>query len=228
MTTAAAPPVDLGRLWTLPGVYAPQADTHLLARALRAEGPTADMDVLDVCTGSGALALLAARCGARVCAIDISMRAVLTARMNAARAGHRVRVLRGDLTGPVAAQRFDLILSNPPYVPAPDVRRPRGHGSERAWDAGPSGRRDLDRICARAPDVLRPRGVLLLVHSGLCGAEETLDRLTASGLRCAVTGRSSVPFGPVMTERLPWLRARGLIGADDDTEELVVIRAERP
>ncbi|OKJ72359.1 HemK2/MTQ2 family protein methyltransferase [Streptomyces sp. CB02460] len=228
MTTTAAPPVDLGRLWTLPGVYAPQADTHLLARALQAEGPAAGMDVLDVCTGSGALALLAARSGARVSAIDISRRAVLTTRLNAARAGHRVRVLRGDLTGPVLGRRFHLIVSNPPYVPAPQARRVRAHGPEVAWDAGLCGRQALDRICAHAHDALHPNGVLLLVHSGLCGAEETLARLTASGLRAAVTSRSSVPFGPVMTARLPWLRARGLLGPRDDTEELVVIRAERP
>ncbi|MFB8208517.1 HemK2/MTQ2 family protein methyltransferase [Streptomyces sp. NPDC056010] len=227
MTTAAAPPVDLGRLWTLPGVYAPQADTHLLARALQAEGPAAGMDVLDVCTGSGALALLAARGGARVSAIDISRRAVLTTRLNAARAGHRVRVLRGDLTGPVGGRRFHLIVSNPPYVPAP-LGRARAHGPQVAWDAGLWGRQALDRICAHAHDALHPNGVLLLVHSALCGAEETLDRLTASGLRAAVTSRSSVPFGPVMTARLPWLRAQGLLGPRDDTEELVVIRAERP
>ncbi|MGW2473839.1 HemK2/MTQ2 family protein methyltransferase [Streptomyces sp. NPDC001665] len=227
MTTTAAPPVDLGRLWTLPGVYAPQADTHLLARALQAEGPAAGMDVLDVCTGSGALALLAARSGARVSAIDISRRAVLTTRLNAARAGHRVRVLRGDLTGPVLGRRFHLIVSNPPYVPAPQGRV-RAHGPEVAWDAGLCGRQALDRICAHAHDALHPNGVLLLVHSGLCGAEETLARLTASGLRAAVASRSSVPFGPVMTARLPWLRARGLLGPRDDTEELVVIRAERP
>ncbi|MFF7338161.1 HemK2/MTQ2 family protein methyltransferase [Streptomyces sp. NPDC008163] len=226
MTTTAAPPVDLGRLWTLPGVYAPQADTHLLARALQAEGPAAGMDVLDVCTGSGALALLAARSGARVSAIDISRRAVLTTRLNAARAGHRVRVLRGDLTGPVLGRRFHLIVSNPPYVPAPQA--PRAHGPQVAWDAGLRGRQALDRICAHAHDALHPNGVLLLVHSGLCGAEETLARLTASGLRAAVAGRASVPFGPVMTTRLPWLRARGLLGPRDDTEELVVIRAERP
>src|SRR4051812_39521913 len=94
MTTAAARSADLGHLWTLPGVYAPQADTHLLAQALHAEGITADMDVLDICTGSGALAVLAAELGARVSAIDISRRAVMTARMNAARAGRRIRVMR--------------------------------------------------------------------------------------------------------------------------------------
>ncbi|WP_406089459.1 HemK2/MTQ2 family protein methyltransferase [Streptomyces sp. NBC_01013] len=225
MTTAAAPPIDLGKLWTLPGVYAPQADTYLLAQALQAEEITADTDVLDVCTGSGALAVLAARMGARVAATDISRRAVLTARMNAARAGQRVRVLHGDLTGPVARHRFDVVVSNPPYVPAPHARR--SHRSAVAWDAGEGGRQAVDRICAHARHVLRPQGVLLMVHSGLCGIEESLTRLTATGLRCSVRERSHVPFGPVLTQRLPWLRARGLIGADEDTEELVVIRAER-
>ncbi|MFC5959622.1 HemK2/MTQ2 family protein methyltransferase [Streptomyces pratens] len=227
MATAAARTADLGNLWTLPGVYAPQADTHLLAQALHTEGVTADTDVLDVCTGSGALAVLAARTGARVTATDISWRAVMTARMNALRAGHRVRVRRGDLTGPVARQRFDVVVSNPPYVPAPHAHRPRRHRPAVAWDAGRGGRQAVDRICAHARDVLRPHGVLLMVHSGLCGVEETLRQLTDSGLRCSVADRSYVPFGPVLTERLPWLRAQGLIGAGEDKEELVVIRAER-
>lgn len=227
MTTAAALPADLGNLWTPPGVYAPQADTYLLAQALRAEGVTAGMDVLDVCTGSGALALLAARMGARVSATDISRRAVAAARMNAARAGHRIRVMHGDLTGPVTHRRFDLVTSNPPYVPTPHAHRSRRHSPAVAWNAGHGGRQALDRICAHTRDVLRPHGVLLLVHSGLCGVEETLGRLADTGLRCSVTDRAHVPYGPVISGRLPWLRAQGLISADEDTEELVVIRAER-
>ncbi|WP_328886121.1 HemK2/MTQ2 family protein methyltransferase [Streptomyces sp. NBC_00316] len=227
MTTAAAPTAGLGNLWIPPGVYAPQADTQLLARALHAEGITAGMDVLDVCTGSGALALLAARMGARVSATDISRRAVMTARMNAVRAGRRVRVLRGDLTAPVAGQRFDVVVSNPPYVPAPHARRTRSHRTAVAWDAGHGGRQALDRICAHTRELLRPHGVLLMVHSGLCSVEETLRRLTETGLHCSVTDWSYVPFGPVIIKRLPWLRAQGLIGAAEDTEELVIIRAER-
>ncbi|MFE2378917.1 HemK2/MTQ2 family protein methyltransferase [Streptomyces sp. NPDC059398] len=200
-------------------------DTCLLARALRAEGVTAGMNVLDVCTGGGALALLAARMGAEVSAVDISRRAVATARVNALRGGHRIRVRRGDLSVPWD-RTFDVVVCNPPYVPA-DRALPPVRGRVRAWDAGHDGRHVLDRVCAHAPSLLGPRGVLLMVHSGLCGAPATLRQLTQAGLRCSVIDRADVPFGPVLTARLPWLRAQGLIGPADDTEELVVIRAER-
>ncbi|MFI0720782.1 HemK2/MTQ2 family protein methyltransferase [Streptomyces sp. NPDC021224] len=226
MTTAARRPPDLGALWTLPGVYTPQADTRLLARALRAEGIAPDMDVLDVCTGSGALAVLAARMGARVSATDISRRAVITAQLNAARAGQRVQVRRGDLSAPWGGRTFDMVVSNPPYIPARGTRPPLW-GRARAWDAGRDGRHVVDRICAHAPSLLRPHGVLLMVHSGLCDADTTLRHLTAAGLTCSITDRAYVPFGRVLTGRLPWLRAQGLIGAHEDKEELVVIRAER-
>ncbi|MEU8509851.1 HemK2/MTQ2 family protein methyltransferase [Streptomyces brevispora] len=227
MTTDAHLLPDLGNPWTLPGVYAPQADTRLLARSMQAERVAAGTDVLDICTGSGVLALLAARMGARVSATDISRRAVMSARMNAVRAGHRVRVRRGDLAGPVTEQRFDLVVSNPPYVPTPHGHRARSHHSETAWNAGHGGRWAVDRICALAPSVLRAQGVLLLVHSGLCGVEETVRQLYGAGLQCSVTERAYVPFGPVLTGRLPWLRAQGLIGADENEEELVVVRAQR-
>nr|WP_225851181.1 HemK2/MTQ2 family protein methyltransferase [Streptomyces sp. HPF1205] len=212
-------------MWTLPGVYAPQHDTYLLARALRQEAVGGGMDVLDVGTGSGALALLAAHMGARVRATDISWRAVATARLNAVRSGQRIEVRRGDLTGPVGGRRFDLVLSNPPYVPTPGGRGARR--AVRTCDGGADGRELVDRLCARSRQVLKPRGVLLMTHSALCGVGTTLTRLTEAGFRCSVTDRAFVPFGPVLTERLPWLRAQGLVAQGQDAEELVVVRAER-
>ncbi|HEX2312488.1 MAG TPA: methyltransferase, partial [Thermomonospora sp.] len=101
-----------------PGVYPPQGDTVLLADALREAGVPPGARVLDVCTGTGVVALAAALGGARsVTATDISARAVLAARLNARLRGHSVRVLRGDLVGPVAGEEFDVITANPPYVP---------------------------------------------------------------------------------------------------------------
>ncbi|WP_062210337.1 HemK2/MTQ2 family protein methyltransferase [Streptomyces sp. NBRC 109706] len=210
----------------LPGVYAPQADTLLLAAALRAERICPGMDVLEVCSGSGALSAYAARLGARVTAVDIGRRAVLSTRINAVLAGRRVTVRRGDLTTAVAGRSYDLLFSNPPYVPSPLDTLPRT-GAARAWEAGRDGRALVDRICAAAPAMLRPHGVLLLVHSGLCAEEETLLRLEEAGLRAAVVERARIPFGPVLRERLPWLRRRGLVPPDEELEELVVIRGEK-
>ena len=158
------------RIVTLPGVFRPRPDSWMLARHLCARvHPGAH--VLDLCTGSGAIAVAAARCGAgRVTAIDVSRRSVATARINARLNGVRVRALRGDLFAPVAGERFDAIASNPPYLPAEDDALP-AHGPARAIDAGTDGRVLLDRICARAAEHLRPGGAVLLVHSDLIGLD---------------------------------------------------------
>ncbi|WP_407554612.1 methyltransferase [Streptomyces sp. Pv4-95] len=213
-----------------PGVYAPQWDTDALVAALAREALPADAAVLDVGTGSGALAVAAARAGAaRIVAVDVSAAAVLTTRLNAWFAGYgrRIRVHRGELLRPVAGQQFDLIMANPPYVPSPAPKLPRGGGA-RAWEAGPDGRAVLDRLCAQAPSMLRPGGVLLLVHSSLCGTGPTVERLERTGLGVTVTDRRMVPFGRVLRSRAPWLEAQGLISPGQDKEELVVIRARRP
>ncbi len=214
-------------LLTPPGVYAPQDDTEFLSEVLRGEPRISGADVLDIGTGSGALAIAAARSGAaRVTAVDISNRAVWTARLNAVLHRAPVRVLRGHLLGPVEGRRYDVVLANPPYVPSPAARLPL-RGRTRAWEAGRDGRALLDRICADAPPLLRPGGALLMVHSALCGAEPTMERLERAGLRAGVVARRRVPFGPVLRERSSWLVRRGLIGPGETEEELVVVRGER-
>lgn len=215
-----------GRVVRLPGVYRPQTDTLLLALAMRRERIGPGTDLLDLCTGSGALALHAARLGARVTAVDISRRAVASARLNTALARLPVTVRRGDLLRALPGRTFDAVVSNPPYVPAPDATAPR-HGAGRSWDAGPDGRVVLDRICDDAFAALRPGGLLLLVQSGLSRPEETVGRLSAAGLDVSVTDRVTIPFGPVTRRRAAWLRARGLLRDRLDREELVVIRARK-
>ncbi|WP_037909261.1 HemK2/MTQ2 family protein methyltransferase [Actinacidiphila yeochonensis] len=211
---------------TLPGVYPPQEDTRLLIGAIRREPIGAGSEVLDLGTGSGALAVCAARLGARVTAVDVSHRAVLCARLNAVLSRQRVAVRRRDLAAAGPAGRYDLVVSNPPYLPGP-LPAPGRHGRARAWDGGPDGRALVDRACRSAATALRPGGVLLMVHSGMCGARATLARLAEAGMRGGVVDSRRVPFGPVVRDRLPWLRDRGLVGNGQQTEELVVIRAEQ-
>jgi release factor glutamine methyltransferase len=212
------------KLLTLPGVFAPISDSWMLADAIRQEDLGPGSRALDICTGSGLLALTAASCGADATAIDVSRRALLTVRLNAMRHGLRVRTLRGRTFAPVAGERFDLIVSNPPYVPSPRPDLPR-RGASRAWEAGHDGRLILDAICDKAPAHLRPGGALLLVHSSLIGTDLTMDRLRDAGLvdvevRMCVRG----PLGPLMRAQ----QDSGMIPADIDEEDVMVIRACAP
>ena len=210
-----------------PGVYRPQTDTAVLIRSLVRSGVAAGSHVLDLGTGCGALALAASRAGAAsVTAVDLSRRSVLTARLNCLLHGALVSVRRGDLFEPVDQRRFDLVLANPPYVPAPTAALPR-HTVARCWNGGVDGRTVLDRICAAAAERLTPRGVLLMVHSGVCGVDMTIRQLADAGLAGAVVERVRVPFGPVMRARAGLLERRGLIAPGDDHEELVVVEARR-
>ena len=210
-----------------PGVYRAQDDTSLLIDIMDRGGFADGRDVLDVGTGGGALAVAAARAGAAsVSAVDLSLRSVLTARLNCRLNGADVTVYRGDLFTPVRGRRFDLILTNPPYVPAATRGLPR-YRLARCWDAGCDGRALLDRICDGAPAVLTETGVLLLVQSQVSGEDATIERLSAAGLRASVLSRATVPFGPVMRARADALRARGLLHPGQADEELSVIEARR-
>lgn len=210
-----------------PAAYPPQGDTWLLADALAEELSSFDvagLRVLDLCAGSGAVALAAARLGVDdVTAVDVSRRAVTAAWLNARCRGLNVRVHCGDLLGPVASRRFDVITANPPYVPSAVASLPT-RGAARCWDAGTDGRAVLDRICVEAPPLLNSAGVLLMVFSSLCGVDQTLERLGAAGMEASVVERSRQPFGPVMNARATMLESRGLIGPGQRWEELVVVR----
>ena len=213
------------RLVTLPGVFRPISDSRLLADCLRRElRPGAR--VADLCTGSGLLAVAAALHGAAATAVDVSRRAVLTTRLNARLNGVSVRAVRGDLLAPLAGERFDVIVSNPPYVPAETDAKPRG--SARAWVGGPDGRMVLDRICDLAPGRLRPGGALLLVQSSLCDERQTLYRLAANGLDAQVVARRRGPLGPLLSTRVDELERRGLLEPGARSEELVVVRGRLP
>jgi release factor glutamine methyltransferase len=210
------------RIVVFPGVLRPPSDAALLGGVMaRDANGLRGREVLDLCTGTGSLGLTAAKLGARATAIDLARRAVLNARLNARLNHLDLEVLRGDLFAPVEGRRFDLVVSNPPYIPAPpDNGEPQG--ASRAWDAGPDGRAFLDRICDRAADHLRPGGRILLVHSSLSDPAESERRLAAAGLSPRVAAEDEGELGPIAREREDYLRSIGVVG-DDRTERMVVV-----
>jgi release factor glutamine methyltransferase len=214
-------------LITLPGVFTPRSDSLMLADAVEEHGP-AGARVLDLCTGSGVIALRAAAAGAaEVTAVDVSRRAVLSVAMSARRAGLPVRAVRGDLYAAAGGRRFDLITANPPYLPAARDALPR-HGARRAWEGGRDGRAVLDRVIDGAPRHLLPGGTLLVTHSSLCGVGATLRRMAGAGLRAEVLRRADGPLGPLATARAGLLEERGLLAPGERREEVVVIAGVLP
>ena len=130
--------------------------------------PAGVESVLDLCTGSGCLAILASRHfpGAAIDAVDISKDALAVAARNVGdyRLDDRVMLHRGDLFTPLAGKRYDLIISNPPYVDAQgmaDLPRECRAEPKLAFDGGADGLDIVRRILGEAKAHLTPQGGLL-------------------------------------------------------------------
>jgi len=213
------------RIFTPPGVFQPRSDTWMLADAVRTITLDPRARVLDVCSGSGAVAITAAARGVReATAVDLHRLSAWTARLNARLNGVRVRALHGDLFEPVAGERFDLITANPPYVPAPPGLEPEK--GDRAWNAGSDGRAVIDRLIDELPDHLTADGRVLIVQSSVTGTSETLARLENVGLKPSIVQRRRGPLGPILRGRVDYLISEGLIRGPRLEEELLVIRGQ--
>ncbi|RKG86415.1 peptide chain release factor N(5)-glutamine methyltransferase [Corallococcus terminator] len=170
-------------------VLIPRPETELLVEAiLHAVPKDAPSKVLDVCTGSGCIAISVAaeRPQATVFATDLSPDACALAKENAQALGvaDRVLVLEGDLFGPLSPDaRFQVVVSNPPYIDSGDIaglsaevrREPR-----LALDGGPDGLTALRRVIQGARRVLEPGGLLAL-EMGETQGSAVLELLRAAG-----------------------------------------------
>lgn len=214
-------------------MYPPQEDSRLLVEAMHLSGLIPRRRVLDLCTGSGFVAIAAAEMGcASVTAFDICPHAVRCSQGNAAVAGVVVDVRNGSWIGALSCEPFDVVVSNPPYVPTPPDDDTEAislsAGPSWAWNAGPDGRLVLDPLCASTSNLLRPGGSLLLVQSVLAGVHQSLDSLRSIGLEADVVASQWIPFGPVLSARANWLEETGRLRRGCREEELVVIRADKP
>lgn len=187
-----------------PGVLNPRLmrTGAFLAEQLEVQLGARCAEVLDMGTGSGVCAIVAARHARSVVAVDINPDAVRCARINVLmnKLDNRVEVLEGDLFAPVAGRRFDVILFNPPFlrgVPRDDA--------DRAWRSTDV----AERFAAQLRDHLTPSGFALVLLSSFGGAAEFLEQfqhhdfeLTVAAEREYVNERVAI-FKIAPTQRLP-------------------------
>ena len=167
--------------WTLelavtPATLIPRPDTEVLVELALQLGPDGPGQVLDLGTGTGAIALALAseRPAWQLTAVDAWPEAAELAERNRVRCGlGNVTVRCGHWFEPVGGERFDLIVSNPPYLAADDPHLAEGDvrfEPSSALVAGPTGLEDLEFIVAQAPAYLDCNGWLLLEHGESQGA----------------------------------------------------------
>ena len=148
-----------------PGVLIPRADTEILVeKALAWMKPGAR--VLDIGTGSGAIAVSLAKLGrpAQVTAVDVSDRALEIARQNAERNGTAVEFVKSDCFSALKGRKYDMIVSNPPYISADEMRGLMPEVTrepELALFGGADGLDFYRRISREAPEYLNEDGCLL-------------------------------------------------------------------
>ena len=185
-----------GRVFQVsPAVLIPRPETEVLIDlALQRLHGLEAPKILDLGTGSGIVAIsLALECpAATVVAVDLANDALLVAGNNAGRLGARVDFRHGDWFAPLAGERFDLIVSNPPYIAEGDPHlagdglpfEPRLALSDGA--IGGDGLACIRHIVAGAPDRLRPGGWVLFEH-GYDQGVASRNLLTAAGFKAAFT-----------------------------------------
>lgn len=182
-----------GRIFQVsPAVLIPRADTEVLVeQALEICHPLPAPRLLDLGTGSGIVAIsLALECPqARVGAVDLSQPALDVARNNAGRLGAGVEFIASDWFSALAGRRYDLIVSNPPYIAAGDPHLQRDglpFEPQMALSDGNDGLGHIRRIVTDAPLHLEPGGWLLFEH-GYDQGKASRNLLAAAGFKSVFT-----------------------------------------
>jgi len=184
-----------------PGVFIPRPETESMLEWAVGQGLSPQPTIVDLCTGSGALALALSKKwpDARVVAIDDSEEALRYARLNTARTP--VELIQADVTacGLLAELdgQVDLVVANPPYVPDGAVLEPEvaEHDPPHALFGGPDGMAVIDRIVDLASRLLRDGGSCAVEHDDTTSAR-TVEAFTRTGRFVDVTARHDLTGRP--------------------------------
>jgi release factor glutamine methyltransferase len=178
-------------------VYEPAEDSFLFAENLAVP---LGAQVLDVGTGCGLLAILAAAKGANVLALDSNPFAVRCAKHNSRLndLGNKIGFLQADLFMAFKETAlFDLITFNAPYLPAPIEEEDSWIG--RSWAGGIDGRKVIDRFISQAPLHLKHEGRILLMQSTLANENQTIKKFSEHRLLASVIAQCNLPFFETLT-----------------------------
>lgn len=173
-------------------VYEPAEDSFLFAENLEVEPGER---VLDMGTGSGILAILAATSAESVVGVDINPHAIRYAKKNARinNLQDKIFFVQGDLFGWLNPKTlFDVILFNAPYLPVENCSQ--NSWIERAWSGGSVGRQVIDRFVSEASNHLKPTGRVLLTQSTLASVSETVHRFRKCNFETRILAHCSLPF----------------------------------
>jgi len=177
-------------------VYEPAEDSFLLAENMNFT--KADI-VLDMGTGCGILAILAAQKTKKVMAIDINPYAIHCATKNAEIncVSEKIEFRCGDLFQPTKpGDKFNVILFNSPYLPSEPDEEKSWIG--KAWAGGPNGRKVIDRFIINAPNALTENGKILLIQSSLSDVDKTLEKFCENNMMAKVIVKVKVPFEDIV------------------------------
>jgi release factor glutamine methyltransferase len=184
-----------------PGVFIPRPETEAILAWATAQPLAVRPVIVDVCTGSGALAVALAqhRPAARIIGIDDSLTALEYARRNAE--GSVVEFVHADATAPDLLSELDgqadLVLANPPYVPDGTVLEPEvtQHDPHHAVFGGPDGMTLINVIVSHAGRWLRPGGLFAVEHDDTTSAK-TVELIAGTGLFDDVVAREDLAGRP--------------------------------
>ena len=165
------------------GVYKPCDDTYLLARNLEVNK---EDEILEIGTGCGILAILAAKKAKHVVACDINPEALKCAEHNAKLNGVEIEVIKSNMFNNVKG-KFDLIIFNPPYLPSSPLDRE--DDLKKAWDGGKTGREVINRFIKEAKKFLKPKGRVQIIASSRCGIDEVVRKFQEEGFTPEIKAR---------------------------------------